>query len=210
MTYAYTYGLTDFPNDTVDETRLKAEVEADPAIATELLSIGAWIPDPVEEPGAPATCVVVFAAELASAEKTALDALVAAHSAAPVTCPIFRASSTLVELEKEIVAVGGFEVLAGVVTTPDFFSKNLAALVSRIVGEYRAVGTGAELRVVEDDGTVLGTFSLVPAADWTKMQWYTSTAPSAGTHHYTLEGRLNTATSAKVRFVSMSLLEMCV
>lgn len=203
MTYSYSYELTEFQNDLVAEDRLKLEIEATISPPPALVGITTR-----ENPGASSTCGVKFAAELDAAQKAALDAIVAAHSGAPVPVPTFRASSTLIGLESEISAVGGFEVLGGVVTTPDFFSPNLAALVSRIVGEYNAIGTGAELRVVEDGGTVLGSLELAEAADWTKMQWFTTTPPSAGTHHYTLEGRLNGATSASVRFVSMTLLEL--
>jgi hypothetical protein len=203
MSYSYSYEFSEFPNDVVDEHRLKLEVEATISPPPALEGVTSRQPE-----GGTATAQIRFAAELDAAQKAALDAVVAAHSGAAVPTPVFRASSTLVGTEQEIVAVGGFEVLAGVVTTPDFFSSNLAALVSRIVGEFKAVGSGAELRVVEDDGTVLGNFALDPAADWTKMQWFTSTAPSSGTHHYTLEGRLNGATSARVRYVSMTLLEM--
>ena len=204
MTYSYSYELTEFPNDLVDETRLKLEVEATIPTA-DLVRVSAYVP---EDPAVASTVAVVFATELAGAEKATLDAVVAAHSGAPVPTPVFRASSTLVELEKELVAVGGFEVLAGIVTTPSFFAADLSTLVSRIVGSYRAAGEGAELRVVENGGTVIGTFALAEAADWTKMQWFTSTPPGEGTHEYTLEGRLNGATSAWIRFVSMSLLEM--
>jgi hypothetical protein len=42
------------------------------------------------------------------------------------------------------------------------------------------------------------------------MQWFSSTPGSEGTHEYTLEVKLGTATSGSIRYTSMSLLEFYV
>ncbi|MGH8476826.1 MAG: hypothetical protein ACRER2_13840, partial [Methylococcales bacterium] len=71
---------------------------------------------------------------------------------------------------------------------------------------------GAELRVVEINGgttvAIGGPFSLQDTTGaWAIFQFLTGVAPRPRTNTYILLGRLNTATLASVRFVSMSLLE---
>jgi len=200
----HAYPLTSFPNEAVCEDRLKAEVVAALPGRT-LRGIRVQIP---ADPEAPGSCEFVFEEELDGVEVATLSSVVAVHSGDPVTRLKFHASSTLADLEKTL-ASSEWAVLGGVVTTPEFFCS-VGSILARVVGSYRAVETGAELRLVEDGTRVLGTFQIPDSADaWTKMQWFSSDVPLAGTHEYTLEGRLNGASSASVRFVSMSLLEVC-
>lgn len=204
----YSYAHTDFPNDIFNEDALKQQVAADSGITTELSSIKSS--ETVDENGAPTgniTVTFVFPTDLESGEQTALNALVAAHDGSPPTQVRFHASSTILHAE-ENVTESDWATLGGVVTTPEFFCPSVACLKARIVGSYNTDGEGAELRVVEDGTTVLGTFELPNSSQaWAQMQWFTSNSPTAGTHEYTIEAKLNGATSAKIRFVSMSLLE---
>jgi hypothetical protein len=195
-----TYNLTAFLNDLASETALTAAVEADAGITTAL--------DGVSQDEDAATVTFHFPTALAGGEKTALDALVAAHDGAAPTQLKFHAASKLIEGELTVTQDATWQTLGGVVTTPDFFMATLAAGLGRIVGSYKSVGTAPEIRIIEDDTTTLCTFSAVATADvWTMMQFFTTTPPTAGTHEYKIEGRLNGATSMSVRFTSMSLLE---
>jgi hypothetical protein len=204
----YSYPHTDFLNDIFNEDSLGQQVSADSGITTELDSIKSS--ESVGENGAPTgnvTVTFVFPTDLSAGEQTALDALVAAHDGAPPTQVRFHASSTILQGEADITETD-WTMLGGVVTTPEFFCPTVACLKARIIGSYNTDGAGAEIRIVEDGTTVLGAFELPDSSQaWTQMQWFTSTAPSAGTHEYTIEAKLGTATAAKVRFVSMSLLE---
>lgn len=204
----HSYPHTSFPNDVWNEDRLVEEVAQNYTIVTDLVKVNSM--ELTEDDGAPTGNFMVtfyFVSDLSSAEKTALDALVASHTGmAPVKCK-FHASSTIVGKEASITSLE-WEVLGGVVTTPQFFCPSLDGIRARIVGSYKTDGNGAQIRIVEDGVKVLGTFALPgTASQWTQMQWFTTTVPSAGTHEYTLEAIKGAAGSAFVRFVSMSLLE---
>lgn len=207
----YSYAHTDFANDVFNEDSLKQQVAANETITTELSYIKSS--EAVDENGDPTgnfTVVFGFPTDLSSGEEDALDALVAAHTGTPPTCCKFHASSTIIGKEEDITDAD-WAVLGGVVTTPEFFCPTLAGIKARIVGSYNTNGAGAEIRIVEDGSTVLGTFELPDSSQaWAQMQWFTTAVPSAGTHEYTLEAKLNGATAAAVRFVSMSLLEFYV
>lgn len=211
MTTTYSYAVLpapgDFANQAVNEDSLAAEIAAsNPAISSAQLEA---IRTTESEDGATKTCLIDFDADLSAGDQTQLDAIVAAHTGAPPTKICFHASSKLLEGEVAITNPSGFDVLGGVVTTPDFFTATLAACLGRLVGSCKAQGAGAELRLVEDGTTVLGTFAIPDSSGaWQQMQWFTSTPPSAGTHTYTIEGKLGAATSAAARFTSLSLLEV--
>jgi hypothetical protein len=211
MTTTYSYAVLpapgDFPNQAVNEDKLTAAIAAsDPAISSAQLEA---IRTAEDEETAAVTCMIDFDGDLSAGDQTQLDAIVAAHDGQPPTKICFHASSKLLEGEAAITNPSGFDVLGGVVTTPDFFTANLAACLGRMVGSCKATGEGAELRLVEDGATVLGTFAITDSSGaWGQMQWFTSTPPSAGTHTYTIEGKLNGATSAAARFTSLSLLEV--
>lgn len=204
----YSYAHTDFANDLFNEDALEQQVAADATITTALSYIKSS--ESVDGNGDPTGNFTVkfgFPTDLSSGEQDALDALVAAHTGAPPTKVKFHASSTILHEEVNITE-SDWTTMGGVVTTPEFFCPTVACLKARIVGSYNTNGSGAELRIVEDGTTVLGTFALPDSSQaWAQMQWFTTTAPSAGTHEYTIEAKLGAATAAKVRFVSMSLLE---
>lgn len=68
-----TYALIDFPNDKADPARLESEIIADAAITTQVAGVTVSTNVRVE-----------FLAALSAPEKTALDAVVAAHSGEPL------------------------------------------------------------------------------------------------------------------------------
>jgi len=194
----YTYDLTDFANDVVCEDKLTLEI-AGSSIATELTSMSSD-----EEAG---ECVLTFVSALSGADETMLDAIVAAHDAI-MSCYRFHAASTLVQGEIAITETSEWQVLGGVVTTPSFFCRDVTKLLARIIGSKKSDGDGLEIRVMENGSTVLASASFDSTSDvWTQVKFYSSTSPGVGTSEYTLQARLNSATSGSVRFFSMSLLE---
>lgn len=200
------YQHTDFANDTFNEDQLELEISAAEGITAELVGISSHEDLETEI----TTVTFKFATDLGS-EEAALDALVAAHQGNPPARVVFHASSKLVGTEVALTEPGpdGWQVLGGAVTTPSFFTPNVAACRGRAVGEYKAVGSGAKLRITED-GVDSGQHELADTQGaWEKMQWFSSTAPQVGIHAYVLEGQLDGATSAAVRFVAVSLLEFC-
>lgn len=191
---SYTYPLAGFGSG-IAPSALHSEVNA-------VLS-GCTHVNTDEETG---TCDVFFASDLSAEDKSALDGVVAAHVATPPTQVRFHGSSTIAQGEAGIPA-GDWVSVGGVVTTPSFFAP-VASLKSRIIGSYKTTGTGAEIRLMEDGTTELGRLALPDSSGaWAQMQWFSTTPGSEGAHEYTLEVSLGTATSASVRYVSMSLLE---
>lgn len=128
----------------------------------------------------------------------------------------FHASSKLLAGEEAIPSTSWTDIPdAAVITSVDFFGPNLAVLIGRLVAQAKAVGVGAQLRVVKEDGTSLmaAPYDIGDTLDaWTHVAFNTDAAPPAGQQLYRLQGRLaddtNTATSASVRIASMSLLEI--
>jgi len=156
--------------------------------------------------------VLVFETDLTDAEKATLDGVVAAHVATPSYTAVFKTTAEVVHDATE--AGAGWTDLGGVVTSPDFFMPDLALALARVVGSYRADGAGAELRVVEGQDAEERVVSVVRVLPDTGGAWglipgfNTNVPPRAGQWLYRLQGRLNGATSAAVRYTSMSLLEL--
>lgn len=159
---------------------------------------------------------VYFAQALSTDDKAALDLFMSDRgynqSSKPVT---FHAPSSIVQSEIAITSDTDWQDLGGVVTSPNFFVPDLNRILGQVTGAGKVSGTGVELRIIEDNlnGTIR---DMVPApravadtADaWKSVQFTTQLPPSTGLNMYILQGRLNGATSASIRFVSMSLLEI--
>lgn len=128
------------------------------------------------------------------------------------TTLLFLASSTLLHGALAITSDTSWEDLGGVSTNLAYFAKDLAAVIGQAVGEAQAVGTAAELRLVQVVAgveTVLTTtpFAIPVSGTWSPFKFNTDVVPSSGQNAYLLQGRLNGATSAQVRFVSLAAVE---
>lgn len=213
MSYEYWKKVKEvFPNDRVCPLVLQAELEADPNVFTEILGVRVKCND--IDINDQEDCYIKFVEQPGSVEKSYITAVCEIHLGNPFPqLPLFHASSVLTVDTKLITAVDpNWEEVGGSVTSPGFFSQNLAACRGRIVGMYQTNGEGARLRISED-GSPAGYFELPDTeGEWEKMQWFSTEAPSAGPCFYELDGRLpqpgaGKATEAQIKYVAVSLLE---
>lgn len=120
----------------------------------------------------------------------------------------FHAASKLVESAVPFTS-SSWTPLGGVVSNPGFFLKLLTEGLARITGSIKTDGT-IELRVTEDGVQIQS--ALYEHGDtggaWQIFKFTADGDPQPGDHEYCLEGRVVGATSAEVRFTSMSLLEL--
>jgi len=72
MSYDYVKAISTFPNNDVDPSLLKYQIDEDETVTTALNSISTDVSD----------CTMTFASEPSGAEKTAVDALIALHTTA--------------------------------------------------------------------------------------------------------------------------------
>ena len=84
-----TYALTDFPNDKCAPDALEAEIIAKPGITTQTTGVTTIGSD----------VIIGFKAALSASEKTALDAVVAAHQGIPLPDPTDDNGVPLVQME---------------------------------------------------------------------------------------------------------------
>lgn len=148
--------------------------------------------------------------DLTTQNETDLGTAIAAHTG-PAEKLFFRATSMVVVEEKAITQDTTWQELGGVVSTIGAFVADLSKARGRIVGQVKTSGTAAQFRIVKENDTSLLTTAHAPgdtSGAWTALQFSTDNDPVAGIQLYRLQGRLNGATSASVRYVSMSLLEV--
>lgn len=210
----YNFDDVDFKNDIFNEDSLVIEVALDASITTALVGVNA---SELEEDGEPTGDFVVsftFESDLSGDEQTALAALVANHEGTPPVQVKWLASSNLAIDEHQITAVSPSWTELGIsVTTPDFFTKNVAMCKGRVVGLVKSNGTGAKIHLRENSTEPSASFDIPDTeGEWEAMQWFSADAPTAGTHQYTLEGQLpeSGATEVYVKGVAVSLLEFFV
>jgi hypothetical protein len=202
MSYSYQVSISeDFPNQKVHSISLKTAVDALELESATLQYINTDGDD----------CFLVFDIEPSSEDITAIDGVIDAHTGNPSPVVVWHASSVLAESEKSTSDTDpNWTELGGSVTTPNFFTPNVAACLGRVVGMVKTNGTGAKLRLREGEVIPTGGYNVPDTeGEWTAMQWFAPDHPTAGTHSYALEGQLPTsgATELKVKYVAVSLLE---
>jgi hypothetical protein len=197
----YTYSIAnDTAEGVVDYGRLLDEILAE----------APTIPNPSDVSGEGDDLRITFGSELDSEEEDALDVVVSNHTGAAQTVANFCACSKIVDDELAITEDDTWQELGGFVTTIGFFISDASKAQGRVVGSYKTDGDGAELRLVNSSGSLMTTaFDCGDTSSaWATMQFSTDVDPVLTIDTYILEGRLNGATSASVRFTSASLLEI--
>lgn len=193
------YNLSEFPHG-VAEDRFNYELRSLELSVTYLGLVGSGETIDLRFDGSPS-----------QGDIDAVDAVVQMHSGQKLPSVSFVASTKLVETSRNITS-NAWELMGGVVTSPVFFDADLEHLVGRVVGEFEADGE-IELRLVEKKGGVdrvmcSSPWTLGPATPAEPFQVNTDTPPQVGENSYRLEGRLTTATAAKLYFTSLTLLKV--
>lgn len=199
----YTYNIAvDFPNQKVAPSKFSSEIKASSISTATLLNITT----------VGNTCDVNFSTSLSGADETILNGLVAAHTGIE-TAIVFHATSKVISDEVQITQDSTWQVLGGVVASPEFFVPALVGVKGRIVGSVKTVGTGVQLKVVEAGASNVDMnstpYSVSDTSNaWSVVKFLTDVAPRAGDWTYEVHGRLNGASSASMRFSSLTLLEI--
>lgn len=199
----YTYSVSeDFPNDAVHLTKLADEVFA---------SSLAVRPTSVTVEGD--VCTIEFTDTV---DEPTLDTVVGAHDGIAPTRLKFHASSTMTaphggagHPETRAFTDTNWIALSGVVTSVGFFVLDVTRAIGRVVGEIKTDGT-CKLRIVRLDGTPLSAEYEHGDTEgaWEAFSLQTNQPPDEAQTTYKLEGKVVTATSAEIRYASMTLLEV--
>jgi hypothetical protein len=197
----YSYPLSAFPQTRAACGTLKKEVEA--AIPGGVHTGCTCFEDTVQ---------IGFTRDLTAPEVTALDTVVAAHAGVEMTM-VFHATSKVLDSAVQVTSTDTWQEMGGVITNPGFFVSDLTRAFGQLTGQAKVVGTGAEVRLVEDVGGVLyplitGTLTDTAGA-WAVASWTSVGIPQAGGERpILLQARLNGATSAWLRYMSATLMEL--
>jgi hypothetical protein len=125
-----------------------------------------------------------------------------------ITAPadfVFAAAS---KMEAKIVTSNDWEIVDGLITNISAITGNPNNAVGKAIGQVKVAGSGFQLRFTKGDARIPisadydhsdtgGAFEI--------FGFYTNAPPDAGDQVYALEARLNGATSAELRFASLSL-----
>jgi len=127
--------------------------------------------------------------------------------------PTPRIATSLVATKKDILLDAEWDPIGGVSVNASFYIPDLTRSFAIVQFEHKAVGTQAQLRLVEIDANdnvrVLGgPYDIAPSAKWKTSKFQTDQVPGTGDKTYELQGRLNGATSASVRYGSVVLIEL--
>lgn len=217
MVIEKSYDFSSFPNAKCHALRFVKEIRtaiADPgnALTTALVSL---LTDDKGVSGRQIHCDFISA--LTTAEKTALDALRDAHQGVLLKRR-FHGGISIAQGPISITSDAPWQTLGGIVSRLRFFTPHVFNTFGRITADIKTVGTTAQLQLIGDDrggGAPPAEVALTSAPEalpgtasvWQKIRFDTDVAPRALECVYRLEGRLNGATSAEIRFCSLSLLE---
>jgi hypothetical protein len=201
----YAYSLADdFPNHKISPDKLATEIRASGSITTEF-SGASTVGD---------ACTLSFAADLSSNEKASLDAIVAAHDGVDITVA-YKIAASLIGQSIDIVESEAWQELGGVSVNVEFYCPELDKAFAIVEYSAKAVGSSAQLRVIEvdDEGAEVvmsANAPIVASTGWKVSKFQTDHSPAHGDRTYILQGRLNGATSASIRYTALVLIEVAV
>lgn len=131
----------------------------------------------------------------------------------PDPVPVPRIATSLVATKKDILLDTDWDPIGGVSVNASFYVPDLTKAFAIVQFEHKAVGTQAQLRLVEIDAdenvrVLAGPYDIPASAKFKTGKMQTNAVPGAGDMTYELQGRLNGATSASVRYGSVVLIEL--
>jgi hypothetical protein len=154
--------------------------------------------------------VVTCSPDLTAGEVTTLDGVVASHTGESTPVPRYevRGSAPVVTGVETILSIG-YTVVGGTTADPRAaIRKPLDEAHGLVVGTYRATGSGATLKLTQNDLDVSAEFALVDTANvWTTFVFGTNAALAASRNIYALQAKLGGATLAEIKYVSLVLRE---
>ena len=125
-----------------------------------------------------------------------------------------KASASKIDAEQiDVITDQEWTSLCGIVTTPGFFVSCPTRVAIRFIGDLLVAGSGAQLRLVQQlannsEPTVIGEYSPSDTGGaWLIRRMDNAEQATLSTCRFTVEARLNGATSLAARFFSLSLLE---
>ncbi len=137
------------------------------------------------------------------------DALVGYTAPEAMIIPL--GGGTAIIEAKAITSDSTWEELGGIVVSPGLFRDDGANLYLRGLGQVISTDAGAELRVVKASDSEVMMASPHALGDvgsaWALLKFDTDPGLPLSTEAYILEGRLNGATSASVRYLTLLLLD---
>lgn len=180
----------------------KRHTHADGSINFEDVAACRWIPLDDRNP-----IYVQMLAEVAAGTAVIEDA-VAPDPPPPVILPCV--ASKLINARVDITEQTAWQALGGVAVNASFFTPDLTQAFGIVQFDAKAVGTTAQLRLVEvdEDGNAraLSDLFVIPESNkWRNRKFQTSQVPGSGDYVYEIQGRLNGATSALIRYCSVVL-----
>ncbi|HEU01858.1 hypothetical protein LCGC14_0605650 [marine sediment metagenome] len=199
----YDYLRTDTLYDTVAVGKLAADITTHPWITETLISV--TMPDPD-------SIAIKFANALSALEKARVDGMVAGHEGTDLKFKRL-ASRGVAGLEVSLND-GPMAPIDGFVIDPLELTGTVARLKVRLSGEWKAVGAGAQLQVIETaDASNEDKFSAPIAVADTGGAWAFFTVdsdvalrdPGAAPNRYRLDGKRSGGTAASIRYCELAL-----
>ena len=197
---SYDYALSSFTNYRFFCSQLNTEIEA--------ADIGMC---PIYSDYVSSVCRVYTPSDLDAGQKTALDAVIAAH--VPVVgSEKFVAMAGVINAEIT-VSSGSWSELGGTAFSMSTFFSDENRSLFRVVGDYKSASTTVELQLLEIVGTENVLNSVVWSAPstsgaWTAFSFDTNRIPGSINCCYRLDGRMVGGGSAKLRFSSIKIIEL--
>jgi hypothetical protein len=148
--------------------------------------------------------------DLTAGEVATLDGVVASHTGESVPTPKYevRGSAPIVTGVAAILSVGYTETGGTTADPRAALRKPLDEAHGLVVGTYRAIGSGALLKLTQNDLDISAEFALTDTANvWTTFVFGTNAALAASRNIYALQAKLGGATLAEIKFVSLVLRE---
>lgn len=126
--------------------------------------------------------------------------------------PTPKVSAKLFTGVTQITENTNWQSLGGVAVNVQFYVPDLTKASAIVEMNTKANGAGAQLRLVEIDAdenerVMCDPVSIAESNKWAVLKFETDEEPSSGDRTYELQGRLNGANSASVRYCAIVLLE---
>lgn len=206
MAYEITYSIADdTASAAVDLESIDAEIRADATVIADAAELLGCTVTPADD-----SIVATFDIEPAAGTKTAITAVVAAHAGTATAIETFFESSKISCGSLTLSAGTTWEEVGGTCTNPNFFAgPSLGGVKIQLHGQINTDGATAEIRVCHDDGTTrtaLGSITLPDTSGaWAFFEFLSGEPTAGGLALYVAEARQNTTTTAKVRYLTLSL-----